>query len=210
VIAAAASVGLASSLMLALPAYAQDGGSAPSQAATVATRDAAANGQTLAVSSLAVHPAIERESFAASNLSALIASTPGVDAGTASVIASDLQPGTRLTIVQTALSYLGDPYVLGGSDHSGIDCSGLTMQAYASVGIPLVHLVSAQDVVGTAVPASAAQPGDLVVFDSDEHIGLYLGGGLIIHAPDVGRPVEIEPVSAWDGTPHHFTRILPS
>jgi cell wall-associated NlpC family hydrolase len=82
------------------------------------------------------------------------------------------------------------------------------MQAYASVGIHLVHLVSAQDAVGVAIPESAARPGDLVVFDDNEHIGIYLGANLLIAAPEEGRPVTVEQV--WSGIPHHFTRILPA
>ena len=205
--ASAASIGLVSSLIFAVPANALT----PHDFVTTDVHGRTA-AQILAVSSRVGMREVQRDSSVAAALSGIVASQDGVKSATAAtVIAAALQAGgPRQSIVQTALSYLGDPYVLGGSDHTGIDCSGLTMQAYASVGIHLVHLVSAQDAVGTVIAASAAQPGDLVVFDSDEHVGIYLGGGLIIHAPDVGRPVEIEPVSAWDGTPHHFTRILSS
>ena len=197
--------------MLAMPAYAQDAATTnPTTFQYSASVAHPGYTQTLSVSPAVEHPGIVRDGYVSSNLAALIASGGPVDAGTAAAIAAELQPGARLTIVQTALSYLGDPYVLGGSSHAGIDCSGLTMQAYASVGVPLTHLVSAQDAVATPIDAASAQPGDLVVFDSHEHIGLYLGAGLIIHAPDYDRPVEIEPVSAWDGTPHHFARILSS
>jgi hypothetical protein len=47
-----------------------------------------------------------------------------------------------------------------------------------------------------------------VVFDDEQHIGLYLGGGVLIQAPAPGRPVEVTTV--WQGVPHHFTRILPA
>ncbi|MNO00541.1 Murein DD-endopeptidase MepH precursor [compost metagenome] len=57
------------------------------------------------------------------------------------------------------------------------------------------------------IPESEAKPGDLVVFDDEEHIGIYLGNGTLIHAPDVGRDVSITTV--WQGVAHHFTRILP-
>lgn len=115
--------------------------------------------------------------------------------------------GPRQQIVATALTYLGDPYVLDGTSHDGIDCSGLVLEAYASAGIQLGHLVHLQDDAGTRISEADAQPGDLVVFDDEEHIGLYLGGGVLIQAPDVGRPVEITTV--WQGVPHHFTRLLP-
>ena len=114
--------------------------------------------------------------------------------------------GTREKVVATALTYLGDPYVLDGADHSGIDCSGLVMQAYAAVGIRLGHLVHLQDDAGRRIDESDARPGDLVVFDDEEHIALYLGGGMIVQAPEVGRPVEVTTV--WSGVPHHFTTLL--
>ncbi len=91
--------------------------------------------------------------------------------------------GKRATIVSTALQYMGDPYVEGGASHSGIDCSGLTMVAYAAVGIPLVHYVPSQDAVATTIPQSEALPGDLVVFDDEDHVGIYLGDGIVLQAP---------------------------
>jgi cell wall-associated NlpC family hydrolase len=116
--------------------------------------------------------------------------------------------GAREKIVEKALTYLGDPYELGGSTHNGIDCSGLTMVAYATVGVSLVHYVPSQDDVATQITEAQAQPGDLVFFDNDDHVGLYLGGGMLIEAPDYGIPVRIVSVSSWDGIPYHFGRIL--
>ncbi len=79
--------------------------------------------------------------------------------------------GDRATVVSTALQYMGDPYVEGGASHEGIDCSGLTMVAYAAVGIPLVHYVPTQDAAATTIPESEAQPGDLVVYDNETTSG---------------------------------------
>ncbi|RDH94802.1 NlpC/P60 family protein [Curtobacterium sp. AG1037] len=115
--------------------------------------------------------------------------------------------GKRATIVSTALQYMGDPYVEGGASHSGIDCSGLTMVAYAAVGIPLVHYVPSQDAVATTIPESEAQPGDLVVFDNEDHVGIYLGDGVVLQAPHPGDPVDIVPVYP---NAHHFARLLPA
>jgi cell wall-associated NlpC family hydrolase len=202
--ATAAYKGLVSSLLFAVPANATPAG--------VVATDAHGHtaSQMLAVSSQVSMHTVQHDSSVAAALAGIVASQDGVhSASAAAVIAAALQAGgARQSIVETALSYLGDPYVLGGSDHTGIDCSGLTMQAYASVGIHLVHLVSAQDAVGVAIPESAARPGDLVVFDDNEHIGIYLGANLLIAAPEEGRPVTVEQV--WSGIPHHFTRILPA
>jgi cell wall-associated NlpC family hydrolase len=204
-VAIGASAGLVASLMFALPAEAN-----PSHAHFAAQHEKATSSasQVLTAGGYAGVPLAERDSYVASDLAAKIASEAGVDSATAAVIADGLTPGPRLAIVETALQYLGDQYELGGASHGGIDCSGLTMVAYASAGVPLGHLVSAQDAIGTVVSAGDARPGDLVVFDSHEHIGLYLGGNLVLHAPDYGRPVQIESLDAWSGIGHHFTRIL--
>lgn len=115
--------------------------------------------------------------------------------------------GDRATIVETALQYMGDPYVEGGASHEGIDCSGLTMVAYAAVGIPLVHYVPTQDAAATTIPESEALPGDLVVYDDEDHVGLYLGQGLVLQAPHPGEVVDIVPMYS---AAHHFARLLPA
>jgi cell wall-associated NlpC family hydrolase len=114
----------------------------------------------------------------------------------------------RATVVAVAEQYLGVPYVLGGASGYGIDCSGLTMVAYAAIGIPLFHLVSSQDAVGTPIPLSAIQPGDLLVFDDHEHIAMFVGGGTIIQAPEPGRTVELTPISDWSGVAFHAIRLI--
>jgi len=115
--------------------------------------------------------------------------------------------GDRATIVSTALQYMGDPYVEGGASHQGIDCSGLTMVAYAAVGIPLVHYVPTQDAAATTIPESEAKPGDLVVYDNEDHVGIFLGDGLVLQAPHPGDPVDIVPMYS---AAHHFARLLPA
>ncbi|WIB12292.1 C40 family peptidase [Curtobacterium sp. MCPF17_052] len=115
--------------------------------------------------------------------------------------------GDRATVLQTALQYLGDPYVEGGASHSGIDCSGLTMVAYQAVGIQLAHYVPTQDAAATTVPESEALPGDLVVYDDEDHVGLYLGQGLVLQAPHPGEVVDIVPMYP---AAHHFSRLLPA
>lgn len=97
--------------------------------------------------------------------------------------------------VSVAMQYLGTPYVWGGESPSGFDCSGLTKYAYAQVGVGLSHFTGAQWNEGVRVPADQLLPGDLVFFRSDlGHMGMYIGGGQYIHAPQTGDVVKISSV----------------
>ena len=94
-----------------------------------------------------------------------------------------------------ALSRRGDPYVWGAAGPSAFDCSGLVMWAYAQVGISLPHFTGAQWTMGVHVSRSQLQPGDLVFFYADiGHVGLYIGNGLMVDAPDFGETVQVQPV----------------
>ena len=94
--------------------------------------------------------------------------------------------------VAAAMQYLGVPYVWGGASPSGFDCSGLTMYAYAQVGISLSHYTGDQWNEGTHVPADQLLPGDLVFFGGDlHHVGMYIGNGQFIQAPQTGDVVKI-------------------
>jgi cell wall-associated NlpC family hydrolase len=81
------------------------------------------------------------------------------------------------------------------------------MVAYQAVGIQLAHYVPTQDAVATTIPASEALPGDLVVYDNEDHVGLYLGDDLVLQAPHPGEPVDIIPMFS---AAHHFARVLPA
>jgi cell wall-associated NlpC family hydrolase/regulator of replication initiation timing len=96
-----------------------------------------------------------------------------------------------------AMRYLGVPYVWGGASPSGFDCSGLVMYVFAELGISLPHYAAAQYGFGTPVPADQLQPGDLVFFDGLGHVGIYIGGGQMIHAPHTGDVVKISPISEF-------------
>ena len=103
--------------------------------------------------------------------------------------------GRAAIAVRTAYAKLGDPYVYGGSGPSVFDCSGLTMYAWRAAGVYLPHSASAQYGYGRHVSRSELQPGDLVFFYSPiSHVGIYIGGGRVIHAPYPGRSVEIAPL----------------
>ncbi|MGO4592493.1 C40 family peptidase [Leifsonia sp. 2TAF2] len=184
----------------------------PASAAPLELVPAAATGhaaaQHLTVSAIVAAARIDRDDPVASAVAGIVAGHGGAagERAAGAIVSALAAGGARERIVATALSYLGDPYVLDGADHSGIDCSGLVMVSYAAVGIPLGHLVHLQDDAGRRIDQADAEPGDLVVFDDDEHIALYLGDGMIIQAPEEGRPVEVTTV--WSGVPHHFTRLL--
>jgi cell wall-associated NlpC family hydrolase len=104
--------------------------------------------------------------------------------------------GRGAIALQYALNQLGDPYVWGADGPSSFDCSGLTMAAWRQAGVSLSHSSSAQAGEGRPVSRSQLQPGDLVFFYSPiSHVGLYYGGGKVVHAPHPGASVEIAPIS---------------
>ena len=105
--------------------------------------------------------------------------------------------GRAGSVLRYACAHLGDPYVWAAAGPSAFDCSGLTMRAWAAAGVSLPHNADAQSHYGTRVsPTEAAlQPGDLVFFHSPiSHVGIYIGRGLMIHAPHTGTVVKIAQV----------------
>jgi cell wall-associated NlpC family hydrolase len=100
--------------------------------------------------------------------------------------------------LRAALTRRGDPYVWGAAGPGAFDCSGLVLWAYAQVGISLPHFTGDQWTMGIHVARSQLQPGDLVFFYPDiGHVGLYIGNGLMVDAPDFGEVVQVQPVM-WD------------
>ncbi|GAA0630231.1 C40 family peptidase [Sporichthya brevicatena] len=98
--------------------------------------------------------------------------------------------------IEFALAQIGDRYVWGASGPDGWDCSGLTMVAWSKAGVSLPHSSRMQYATGNKIPRSELQPGDLVYFYSPiSHVGIYLGNGRMVHAPNPGRRVEISPIS---------------
>jgi cell wall-associated NlpC family hydrolase len=94
-----------------------------------------------------------------------------------------------------ALTRRGDPYVWGAAGPNAFDCSGLVMWAYAQVGISLPHFTGDQWNMGIHVGRNQLMPGDLVFFYPDiGHVGLYIGNGLMVDAPDFGETVQVQPV----------------
>jgi peptidoglycan DL-endopeptidase CwlO len=112
---------------------------------------------------------------------------------TPTVVASNVtNSATATSVIATAKQYLGVPYVWGGSTPSGFDCSGFTSYVFRSVGISLPRTSRDQQNVGTRISLSQVQPGDLVFRGSPAyHVGIYIGGGQYIHAPQTGDVVKI-------------------
>ncbi len=109
-------------------------------------------------------------------------------------------PSTAGGAAAIAMKYLGVPYVWGGASPSGFDCSGLVLYVYAQLGISLPHSAAAQYYSGTPIDYSQLQPGDLVFFYQPiSHVGIYIGGGRMIHAPYPGGVVSIANVGGPGG-----------
>lgn len=104
-------------------------------------------------------------------------------------------------IVDYATDYLGVPYVWGGNTPAGFDCSGFTKYVFAHFGISLNRRASEQLQQGVPVSTSNLQPGDLVFFgDPVYHVGIYVGNGCFIHAPETGDVVKISALKWMDLT----------
>ncbi|MEU6193129.1 NlpC/P60 family protein [Streptomyces sp. NPDC047061] len=97
--------------------------------------------------------------------------------------------------VAYAYSKLGSPYVWGATGPDAFDCSGLAQAAYRSAGVSIPRTTYAQIDAGRRVSRSELQPGDLVFFYSGiSHVGIYIGNGQMIHAPNPSAPVRIAPI----------------
>ena len=100
-------------------------------------------------------------------------------------------------VLAYAMQFVGYPYVYGGSSTSGFDCSGFTQYVYKHFGVTLNRTAAAQSSNGTAVSRSNLQPGDLVMFGSPiNHVGIYAGGGRIVHAANPSRGVTTDTINS--------------
>jgi cell wall-associated NlpC family hydrolase len=101
----------------------------------------------------------------------------------------------RLTVggaaARFSLRFLGTPYSWAGTTPRGFDCSGFTRFVYAHFGIPLPHSSYAQWTLGRHVPQRQLRPGDLVFFGLG-HVGLWIGHGRFVHAPQAGEVVSVQ------------------
>ena len=122
-------------------------------------------------------------------------------------LASSTQAGSSSTsvgaeIVGVARTWLGVPYLWGGTTRNGIDCSGLVMAVFAQFGVQFAHSAQLQFNAVQHIPTDQLQPGDLVFFAQTyadptqwiTHVGIYIGNGEQINAPTDGQLVSIQPV----------------
>jgi cell wall-associated NlpC family hydrolase len=107
---------------------------------------------------------------------------------------------TGQEIVDYAETFLGVPYVYGGTSPSGFDCSGLVYYCYTHFGYSVNRTAAGLAYSGRVVSSSDLQPGDIILFTSTDgsyigHAGIYIGGGQFIHAPHTGDVVKISSLS---------------
>jgi cell wall-associated NlpC family hydrolase len=103
-------------------------------------------------------------------------------------------PSVGDDIAVRAISLLGKPYIWGGADLTGFDCSGLVRFIYDQVGIPVPRTAAAQYSAAKPIALAGLKPGDLLFFRTQgqriSHVAIYTGEGRFIHAPRTGQPVE--------------------
>ncbi len=110
--------------------------------------------------------------------------------------------------VQFALAQQGKPYVFAAAGPNAYDCSGLTMAAWGHAGVSLPHFAASQYNYGTHVARSQLEPGDLVFFYNPiGHVAIYIGNGMIVHAPTEGDVVKVVPLSTFDSDYVGATRL---
>jgi cell wall-associated NlpC family hydrolase len=125
--------------------------------------------------------------------------------------ADDVEPelggsSIGLRAVAFAKANIGKPYRYGAAGPGAFDCSGLVMSAFRKAGVDLPRTSAAQSRVGTPVSRDQLKPGDLLFFYSPvSHVGIYIGGGMMVHASTSGEPVKI---SKLGNRPFHNARRL--
>ncbi len=115
------------------------------------------------------------------------------------------------SILTDAITYLGTPYVVGGIDGTGFDCTGLNWRVFHNHGISIPRTVSALETIGVFVAKEDLEPGDILIFHNPSHTGLYLGNGEFIHCSSyLDRGVVITPLSHSNYTRryHSARRVL--
>jgi cell wall-associated NlpC family hydrolase len=110
------------------------------------------------------------------------------------------KPTLGQRVVKIALREVGVPYRWGGESPTGFDCSGLVRWSYLRIGIDLPHSSYALSALGRGVTLGHMKPGDVLFFNGDGHVGLYIGRGRMVHAPYTGRDVEVVRLADWYGS----------
>ncbi|MEW2073164.1 MULTISPECIES: C40 family peptidase [unclassified Streptomyces] len=140
--------------------------------------------------------------------------TSGSTSGSSGSTTSPSTDSSYATKAEKALAFaraqIGKPYVWGATGPGSYDCSGLTQAAWKAAGVTLPRTTYDQVDAGTTVPVSQAQPGDLVFFYDDvTHVGIYIGNGMMIHAPKPGTYVREESIY-YDGESSIHSVVRPA
>lgn len=98
------------------------------------------------------------------------------------------------SVLKVARKYVGVPYVFGGENPNGFDCSGFVRFVFAQFGVDLPHAVHLQAHMGIIIRKEDALPGDIVVLNDLSHDGIYAGAGMFYHAPRPGDTVKLAPI----------------
>jgi cell wall-associated NlpC family hydrolase len=110
--------------------------------------------------------------------------------------------------VDTAMAQRGKPYVWAATGPGSFDCSGLVLYAYRAAGVSVPRSAASQAGAGQRVSRGELQPGDLVSFYRPiSHIGIYIGNGLMVHAPTSGDVVKVASIDAMGTPPTAYTRL---
>lgn len=137
----------------------------------------------------------------------VVAALAGGKSSSAPSASSGRTSSTANAVIAEAKKYLGVKYVWGGEDPSGFDCSGLVQFVYKKFGVSLPRVSQDQAHAGRAISAADARPGDLVFFGKPAtHVGIYLGDGKMLDAPNSRSVVRIEKL--WSNV-SGFRRVLP-
>lgn len=152
-------------------------------------------GATLAATARDGFTATTETELAASRKRTVLAATYSAYSGPSysDFLANPPYPNFDLSqVVSVGQQYLGTPYVYGGADPSGFDCSGFIQFVYAQFGVSLPHSVSGQAAAGSKIAIADALPGDIVIMSG--HDGIYMGNGNIMDAPRAGGVVSVRPI----------------
>ncbi len=145
--------------------------------------------------------AVARQRQAAAALAASTSASVAPTAGAVSAAPSAPLPtgSGNAAAANYALQFLGVPYVWGGASPSGFDCSGLATYVFAKYGKSVPHYTGAIWNAFPQVPVDQLQVGDLVFFHGLGHMGIYLGGDQMVHAPHTGDVVKVSQFSTYSG-----------
>lgn len=168
-----------------------------------AAREAAAK-VAAAKTAVAAQKAVEDTTkIAASATSSSASASASAASTTTTKVASS---ANYSSVVSLATSFVGVPYVWGGTSPSGFDCSGLVQYVYAKFGKSLPRTSQQQQAACTTISRSQLQPGDLCFWGYPAyHVAIYIGNGQYVHAPDVGQTVKIQSLSSF--APTSFGRV---